>query len=206
VKYGKCLEGSCFRLVPPSYSYWELVRVVVPPRHYVRFDFPLSPAFVFAAVESGRPSLESCLVLADKSAIWIMALWVAGRRRLGIQAHCQRVAAWSSELAVALGLSLAERNLVEQAALYHHSSQLAFDSTTRHGLLADLKIEEKAGQSALPEDVEQLLHAFWGNDAGSDGSIAKLAAVLRCATISISSLRLSRWRNSSTPTNPSIRR
>jgi len=97
---------------------------------------------------------------------------------LGIQAHCQRVAAWSSELAVALGLSLAERNLVEQAALYHHSSQLAFDSTTRHGLLADLKIEEKAGQSALPEDVEQLLHAFWGNDAGSDGSIAKLAAVL----------------------------
>ena len=91
---------------------------------------------------------------------------------------CQRVAAWSSELAGVLGLSSAERKLVEQAALYHHSSQLAFDAITRHGLLADLKIEEKAGQPALPEDVEHLLQAFWGNHAGSDGSIAKLAAVL----------------------------
>jgi putative nucleotidyltransferase with HDIG domain len=102
----------------------------------------------------------------------------AGRGDLGVQAHCQRVAAWSSELTVALGLSPAERNLVEQAALCHHFSQIAFDETTRHGLLEDLKIEETLEQPGLPEEVGQLLQAFWGYDAVSDGSIAKLAAVL----------------------------
>jgi putative nucleotidyltransferase with HDIG domain len=101
-----------------------------------------------------------------------------GREDLGVQAHCQRVAAWSSELAGALGLSPAERNLVEQAALFHHFSQIAFDETSRHGLLRDLKIEETVGQPAFPEEVGQILQAFWGTDAGSDGSSAKLAAVL----------------------------
>ena len=102
----------------------------------------------------------------------------AGRGDLGIQAHCQRVAAWSSELAGALGLSPSERSLVEHAALCHHFSQIAFDETTRRGLLQDLKIEETVGQPGLPEEVGQLLQAFWGYDAVSDGSIAKLAAVL----------------------------
>jgi HD-like signal output (HDOD) protein len=102
----------------------------------------------------------------------------AGRGDLGVQAHCQRVAAWSSELAGALGLSPAERSLVEQAALCHHFSQIAFDETTRHGLLRDLKIGETVGQPGMPEDVGQLLQAFWGYDAVSEGSIAKLAAVL----------------------------
>jgi HD-like signal output (HDOD) protein len=102
----------------------------------------------------------------------------AGRGDLGVQAHCQRVAAWSSELAGALGLSPSERSLVEHAALCHHFSQIAFDETTRHGLLQDLKIEETVGQPGLPEEVGQLLQAFWGYDAVSDGSIAKLAAVL----------------------------
>src|ERR1700684_1207190 len=102
-----------------------------------------------------------------------------GREDLGVQAHCQRVAAWSSELAGALGLSPAERSLVEQAALCHHCSQIAFDETSRHGLLHDLKIEETVGQpAAFPEEVAQILQAFWGTDAGSDGSSAKLAAVL----------------------------
>jgi putative nucleotidyltransferase with HDIG domain len=88
------------------------------------------------------------------------------------------VAAWSSELASALGLSPSERSLVEQAALCHHFSPIAFDETTRHGLLRDLKIEETVGLPGMPQEVGQLLQAFWGHEAVSDGSIAKLAAVL----------------------------
>ena len=111
----------------------------------------------------------------------------AGRWRpcRGVQAHCQRVAAWSSELAGALGLSPSERSLVEQAALCHHFSPIAFDETSRHELLRDLKIQETVGQQgafpeheAFPEEVAHILQAFWGSDAGSDGSSAKLAAVL----------------------------
>jgi len=101
-----------------------------------------------------------------------------GRGNLGVQAHCQRVAAWSRELASALGLSPSERSVVEQAALCHHVSEIAVDELSRRRLLQDLKIEETAGKPALPEGVGQLLQAFWGNDAGSDASIAKLAAVL----------------------------
>jgi putative nucleotidyltransferase with HDIG domain len=92
--------------------------------------------------------------------------------------HCQRVAAWSRELASALGLSPSEERSVEQAALCHHFSQVAVDQSSRQRLLNDLKIEETAGQPALPEQVEQLLQTFWGNDAAGDPSIAKLAAVL----------------------------
>jgi putative nucleotidyltransferase with HDIG domain len=68
--------------------------------------------------------------------------------------------------------------VVEQAALCHHVSEIAVDETSRRRLLQDLKIEETAGKPALPEGVGQLLQAFWGNDTGSDASVAKLAAVL----------------------------
>ena len=68
--------------------------------------------------------------------------------------------------------------MVEQAALCHHLSQVAVDQTSRQRLLQDLKIEETGGRPALPQDVEQLLQTFWGNDAVSDPSVAKLAAVL----------------------------
>jgi putative nucleotidyltransferase with HDIG domain len=101
-----------------------------------------------------------------------------GRGDLGVQAHCQRVAAWSSELAGALGLSPSERGLVEQAALCHHVSQIIVDETSRRRLLDDLKIGETGARAALPEEVGQLLQTFWGNDGASDPSIAKLAAVL----------------------------
>ena len=101
-----------------------------------------------------------------------------GQGDLGVQAHCQRVAAWSRELASALGLSPSEERTVEQAALCHHLSQVAVDQPSRQRLLYDLKNEETVGWSALPDEVEQLLHTFWGNDAASDPSIAKLAAVL----------------------------
>ena len=96
----------------------------------------------------------------------------------GVQAHCQRVAAWSRELASALRLSPSEERMVEQAALCHHFSKVAVDQPSRQRLLHDLKIEETAGRPALPEQVEQLLLTFWRNDTACDPSIAKLAAVL----------------------------
>jgi putative nucleotidyltransferase with HDIG domain len=101
-----------------------------------------------------------------------------GRGDLGVQAHCQRVAAWSRELSSVLGLSPSEERAVEQAALSHHVSQVAIDLPSRQRLLHDLKIEEAAGRPALPQEVEQLLQTFWGNDAVGDPSTAKLAAVL----------------------------
>jgi putative nucleotidyltransferase with HDIG domain len=67
---------------------------------------------------------------------------------------------------------------VEQAALWHHLHQVTIDQTSRERLLHDLKLEEAPGCPALPESVEKLLQAFWGNEAESDASIAKLAAVL----------------------------
>src|SRR5579864_685437 len=101
-----------------------------------------------------------------------------GRGDLGVQAHCQRVAAWSSELANALGLLPSERSLVEQAALSHHISQMALAQASRSRLLEDLKFEETGVHDALPEEVGRLLQTFWGNEEVSDPSIAKLAAVL----------------------------
>src|SRR5690348_12907785 len=101
-----------------------------------------------------------------------------GRGDLGVQEHCQRVAAWSGELASALGLLRSERSWVEQAARCHHVSEIALEKESRHRLLEDLKIEETGVRDALPEEVAQLLRTFWGNEAVSDPSIAKLAAVL----------------------------
>jgi putative nucleotidyltransferase with HDIG domain len=67
---------------------------------------------------------------------------------------------------------------VEQAALCHHFSPIALVERTRQRVLEDLKINEAPGQPALPEEVGQLLQTFWGTEAASDPSIAKLAAVL----------------------------
>src|SRR5438067_4257699 len=101
-----------------------------------------------------------------------------GRGNLGVQAHCQRVAAWSRELASVLGLSTPEERLLEQAALCHHISQITVSQPSRQRLLQHLKLDETGGQPALPEEVEQLLQTFWGNDVVGDPSTAKLAAVL----------------------------
>src|SRR5579864_393575 len=104
--------------------------------------------------------------------------WPAGRGDLGVQAHCQRVAAWSGELAGALGLLPSERSMVEQAALCHHLSEIALETESRHRLLEDLKIAETGVREVLPKEVGQLLQTFWGNKAAADPTIAKLAAVL----------------------------
>ena len=97
---------------------------------------------------------------------------------LGEQAHCQRVAAWCCELANALGLTPGERNIVEQAALCHHFSEIVLGDGSRDRLLKDLKLGETGGRAALNEEVEQVLQTFWGHDPAPDPTIAKLAAVL----------------------------
>ena len=95
---------------------------------------------------------------------------------LGLWSHCQRVAAWSNELAAALGLSAPERRLVELAALRHHAPPVVTNEPSRDRLLNDLRLTEKP--AARIEGVEQLLQTFWGNESSSDANVAKLAAVL----------------------------
>ena len=103
---------------------------------------------------------------------------VAPANGLGEQAHCRRVAAWCCEVAHALGLSQAERDVVEQAALNHHFPPIVSSDGSRSRLLKDLRLEETGARALLNPEVDQLLQAFWGNEPASDPSTAKLAAVL----------------------------
>jgi putative nucleotidyltransferase with HDIG domain len=96
----------------------------------------------------------------------------------GVRAHTRRVAAWSSELAGALGLDEKARGLAEQAALCHHIPEVLLDDHARSRLLADLGCQESGEQSLIPEEVRQILFMFQGRAETSDPSIAKVAAVL----------------------------
>jgi putative nucleotidyltransferase with HDIG domain len=95
-----------------------------------------------------------------------------------VRAHCLRVAAWASELAGALGLSEAERRLVEQTALFHHVPKFVLDDQARGRLLAEMRIEEKGQPSFVPDDVRQVLWAFWGLAGIPDAAMAKIVAVV----------------------------
>src|SRR5712672_546678 len=75
----------------------------------------------------------------------------------GLQAHCQRVAAWSWELARALGLSESDQLLVEQAALTHHESPLLVDDEARRSLLNALHLKEGGENPPLVAVAPQLL-------------------------------------------------
>jgi putative nucleotidyltransferase with HDIG domain len=97
---------------------------------------------------------------------------------LGVRAHSRRVATWSLELGRALGLDGAERDLAEQAALYHHTPEVLLDDQARGRLLADLGCQESGEQSLIPEKVRQILLTFWRRRAPSDPSTGKMAAVL----------------------------
>ena len=105
------------------------------------------------------------------------AAW-EGRADLGVRAHCQRVSAWCSELAGALGLSHRERRLVEQAALYHHLSHLVLADRSRLRLLENLRLYETGASVAVSDEVAQLLRAFSGTEKAADPVTAKLAAML----------------------------
>lgn len=125
---------------------------------------------------------QSALRRVDKTNMGEARLVLAeGEAGVGVRAHCRRVAAWSCELARALGLSEAERKLVEQAALSHHVPEVLLDDPARRRLLADLRIEESGERSLLPDDVRQTLLVFWGRKEIPDTSIAKIVAALEIA-------------------------
>lgn len=96
----------------------------------------------------------------------------------GTSLHCRRVAAWSCELASALGLPEADRKLVEQAALSHHLPEVLLNDHGRRRLLADLRMEEGGDQPAIAEEVRELLQAFRGGVRAPAAGLVKLATLL----------------------------
>ena len=100
-----------------------------------------------------------------------------GGMDIGIRAHCRRVATWAGELGRALGLSDAERALVERSAFCHHVPELVLDDGARSRLLAEIGFEESGEQSLFEEDVRRVLLALTERKE-IDASTAKLVAVL----------------------------
>lgn len=94
------------------------------------------------------------------------------------RAHCLRVAAWSGELASAIGLSESERNLVEQAAIVHQVPEVLVDDRARGRLLADLNMEVKGDESFISNDVRAILETLWGRRRIVDPAMGKMVAVL----------------------------
>ncbi|MGP0074705.1 MAG: HDOD domain-containing protein [Bryobacteraceae bacterium] len=95
-----------------------------------------------------------------------------------IRAHCLRVAAWSSELANAIGLSESDRNLVEQAALAHHVPEVLVDDQARNRLLAEMHLEAKGEQPIVSAEVGAILETLWGRRMIADPTMGKIVAVL----------------------------
>jgi putative nucleotidyltransferase with HDIG domain len=95
-----------------------------------------------------------------------------------IRAHCLRVATWSSELAGAVGLSDFDRNLVEQAALAHHTPQILLDDQSRCRLLAEMHLEARGDRPFISEEVRAVLETLWGRRPIADPAMGKIVAVL----------------------------
>jgi putative nucleotidyltransferase with HDIG domain len=100
------------------------------------------------------------------------------RADIGVQAHCLRVATWSSELAGAIGLSESERKLVEQAAISHHIPAILVDDQARARLLAEMRLEADGEQLLVADDVRIVLETLWGRRPISDPAMGKIVAVL----------------------------
>lgn len=127
--------------------------------------------------ESPRSTLSDSLV--DENAMTKAAAELLDvRGNEAIRAHCLRVAAWSSELANAIGLSESDRNLVEQAALVHHVPEVLVDDQSRTRLLAEMHLVAKGGQPLVSEEVQAVLETLWGRRAISDPAMGKIVAVL----------------------------
>ena len=95
-----------------------------------------------------------------------------------IRAHCLRVAAWSSELAGAIGLPESDRNLVEQTALVHHVPEVLVDDQARGRLLAEMHLETKGERPFISGDVQAVLETLWGRRPITDPAMGKIVAVL----------------------------
>jgi len=99
----------------------------------------------------------------------------------GVAEHCRRVAAWADELALAMGFSLMDRQLVEESALLHHFPELLLEDTRRSKLCADLRLEERGEKALIPPEISRILQRFHGAHPESDQNLARLAAVVEMA-------------------------
>jgi putative nucleotidyltransferase with HDIG domain len=95
-----------------------------------------------------------------------------------IRAHCLRVAAWSGELAGAIGLSESDRNLVEQAAIVHHVPEILVDDQAQRRLLAEMHLESEGERPFLSDDVRAVLETLRGRRPIVDAAMGKIVAVL----------------------------
>lgn len=97
-----------------------------------------------------------------------------------VRAHCLRVATWSGELASAIGLSEAERNLVEQAAIAHHFPEILMDAPARTRLITDLQlgVDGDGDSSCISEEVRAVLETLWGQRRIADPAMGRIIAVL----------------------------
>jgi putative nucleotidyltransferase with HDIG domain len=100
------------------------------------------------------------------------------RGDIAMRAHCLRVAAWSSELAGAVGLSESDRKLVEQAAIAHHVPEILVDDQARRRLLAEMHLEAQGEQPLISDDVRAVLETLWGRRPIADPAMGKIVAVL----------------------------
>jgi putative nucleotidyltransferase with HDIG domain len=98
------------------------------------------------------------------------------------RSHCQRVAAWSVELARTFHLAQEEQDALEQAALCHHLPPLLLRPASRNRLLRDLGIPENNYQDSLPAGVRDILQCFHRLDIAQAGArTLLLAAILESA-------------------------
>jgi putative nucleotidyltransferase with HDIG domain len=88
------------------------------------------------------------------------------------------VAAWSGELAGAIGLSESDRNLVEQAAIVHHVPEILVDDQAQRRLLAEMHLESEGERPFLSDDVRAVLETLRGRRPIVDAAMGKIVAVL----------------------------
>ena len=115
--------------------------------------------------------------IVDKKHMNLRSPEASTRQGLGVESHCQRVAAWACELAAALGLPESRRKIVEQAALAHHFPEVLLDTDARQRLLADLHVEETGAKSGLNEEVRELLLVFHGRRPIPNATVASVCSL-----------------------------
>jgi len=130
--------------------------------------------------ESERPpNSRVAATLVDKTSMTTRALELSQVRcDEAIRAHCLRVAAWSSELAGAIGLSDSERDLVEQAAVVHHVPDILVDDQASRRLLAEMHLETTGERPFISDDVRAVLETLWGRRPIANTGMGKIVAVL----------------------------
>jgi putative nucleotidyltransferase with HDIG domain len=124
-----------------------------------------------------RPTLSGTLV-DEIPMIYRTSDLTDGRGDSAIRAHCLRVAAWSGELANAIGLCESDRRLVEQAAIAHHVPEILVNDQARGRLLAEMHLESKGDHPLISDDVRAVLETLWGRRPIGDPAMGKIVAVL----------------------------